>query len=211
MKNFVNLFAKGKKYAYHKKDIITSSSSSLKGIYYVEQGFLYGYSLNRGNKKMIQTILKPGDIFPLLQHLRPTINIPSRFHTEALTEVTLLQLDENLFFTKVYSDKNLMKELIEAFAIYLRKYIERVETLERETLSERVAGRLIHFALDFGVAKKKTIFIKVPLTHEFIADSINVSRESVSRELNKLEKERLIEFQGKHLIILDSGKLRKKT
>jgi len=50
----------------------------------------------------------------------------------------------------------------------------------------------------------------MPLTHEFIADSINVSRENVSRELNKLEKERLIEFQGKYLIILDSAKLRKK-
>lgn len=210
MKSFASLFAKGKKYIYNKKDIITSPSLSLKGIYYVKEGFLYGYSLTSNNKKMIQTILKPGDIFPLLQYFESTIHIPTRFYTKALTEVTLLELDKDLFFTKVYSDRNLMKELIQAFTSYLRKYVERVENLERETLSERVTGRLLHFASDFAVAREKTLFIEVPLTHEFIAESINVSRENVSRELNKLEKEKVIEFQGKHLIILDIGKLKKK-
>lgn len=207
MKTISNLFANGSSYTYKKKDIISSPTLPLKAIYYIKRGFIYSYSLNKNNKKMIQAILQPGNIFPLLQY---TSHIPNRFYTEALTNVTLLSLDKDTFFKEVYSDKNLTQELISSFAGYLGKYVERVENLELDSISDRVVGRILHYALEYGTKRDEEIFIKVPLTQDFIAESINVARENVSRELNKLQKEKLITFKGKHLIILNASKLAKK-
>ena len=50
------------------------------------------------------------------------------------------------------------------------------------------------------------MFIEPPLTQDFIARSIGVSRENISREFRKLEREGLVGLQEKHLVILNSKK-----
>jgi CRP-like cAMP-binding protein len=207
MKNFKSIFTKGKKRLFQKKDIIISPTLLPEGVYYLEEGFVYGYTLNKKNKKRIQNILKPGEIFPILQS---TIEQPSRFYVEALTDVTLSLLARDTFLKHIYANKNLTEEYLNALISYISRYSGRVENLELETLREKVAGRIIHFGVHFGIIQGTKIFIEVPLTQKFIADSINVSRENVSRELKKLVKEQLIAFDGKHIVVLDSKKLGKK-
>ena len=207
MKNFQSIFAKGKKQRYQKKDIIISPTTISEEMYRIEEGFVYGYTRSNKNKKRIQNILKPGEIFPILQ---PPTGQPGRFYVEALTNVSLLSLPKEGFLKNIYANKKLIEEYINALTGYLNRYTERVENLELETLPKKVAGKLLYFGSHFGEEQGTKVFIELPLTQEFIAESINVSRENISRELSKLVQEKIIEFEGKNLVILNAKKLAKK-
>ncbi len=208
MKTFAKLFLKGEIVNYKKKEIIFSPLIKPKGVYKLESGFLYSYSLTSDNKKRIQSILKPGAVLPLLRYVstaRP------HFYLEALTNVKLSLLNSDMFFSQVYDDKNLMQELIKSLALYLSYYVEFVENLELETIQKRLFGRLLFFSTQFGVQKNNEIYIEVPLTHELISQSINVSRENVTRELVKLQTEGIITFKRKNLVVLNIKELEKRV
>jgi len=205
MKTFKQLFAKGTIIHYKKRDIIFSPTQLPEGVYQVQKGFLYSYTMSNQGKRKIQNIVKPGEIFPLLINLTKT---SSRFYVEAMTDIKLSLLEKEEFFSQIYADSNLTQAFIQSLANYLNVYVERVENLEMDSIQKRVVGRLLQFASRFGIQKdNKTIFVQVPMTREIIGQSINISRENVSRELNKLQDKNLIAFQGKHLIILNKEEL----
>ena len=204
MNDFAKLFAHGPLLMYKKGMIISSPSSPPKGIYRVKSGYLYSYSLANKRKK-VQSVIGPGGLFPLLWATNTTRRL---FYLEALTEMTLSLLDKDVFFERMYESKELSKAFIAAFASYLRIYVDRVENLEFETLDTRVQARILHFGEHFGSKRDKHIYIDFPLTQGFIAQSINGSRENVSREITKLEKEGIISLQKKQLIILKPDVLR---
>ena len=49
--------------------------------------------------------------------------------------------------------------------------------------------------------------VKMTLTREEMADFLNTTRPSLSRELSNMQKEGLIEINGKHIILLDEEAL----
>jgi len=200
-----DIFSKGGIIKYKKNDTILSPKISPRGIYQIKSGFVYSYSLTSDYKKRIQSILKPGEIFPLLWAIAHS---PQRFYTKALTDVTLSIISKDLFLAKLYKDKDLTRRLIEIFAEYLNMYVERVENLELKTSRKKIIGRILHFSSRFGVKKNGEIYIQIPVTHNLIAQSINLSRENVTRELSKLEKEKLINFKKGKLAILDLKRLK---
>ncbi len=206
METFAHLFKKGKIVTYKKNEIIFSPHIKPLGVYQLKSGYVYSYSLTKDNKKRIQSIIKPGDVFPLLQYVH-TANV--NFYIAALTDITVFILESEPFFSQVYADNNLLKELVKSLAKYLGGYVERVGNLEMETLQKRVIGRIIHFSTEYGIKKGNEVYIEVPLTHELIAQSINVSRSNVSRELEKLQEEGIIAFQKKHLIVVNFEELKK--
>jgi CRP/FNR family transcriptional regulator len=84
-----------------------------------------------------------------------------------------------------------------------RVFADRVDNLEYKHASERVAYRLLFLASRFGIRSGSTIAIDVPLTHETFANSINLARETVSRQIEKLEKAHIIQSKPHQFIILD--------
>jgi CRP-like cAMP-binding protein len=81
--------------------------------------------------------------------------------------------------------------------------------LEYKSAHERVAYRLVFLASRFGKRRGSSVVIDAPLTHEFISESINLSRETVSRQIEKLENENLISRKDGQIIIMDIDKLSK--
>ena len=49
--------------------------------------------------------------------------------------------------------------------------------------------------------------LEVPLTHQDIADSLGMARETVSREMERFKKEGLLEVKDQHIIITDAERL----
>ncbi len=61
---------------------------------------------------------------------------------------------------------------------------------------------IIEFIL-YEYYAQKTTKIKLNTTKKGLADKIGVQRTSLSRELNKMRKEKLIDFDNKYIIIHD--------
>jgi CRP/FNR family transcriptional regulator len=71
---------------------------------------------------------------------------------------------------------------------------------------ERVARLLLDWAFD-GKQTKSGMQIKVPLTHEEIAEFVGTTRETVTRTLSEFKTKHLVVLQGSTLTISDRAAL----
>lgn len=80
------------------------------------------------------------------------------------------------------------------------------EQLRNLGLSASAPGKLAKLLLDFAVTGQQTkegTRIKLPLTHEEIAEFIGTTRETVTRTLSEFKSQHLVELRGSSLIIED--------
>ncbi|MEK7472330.1 MAG: Crp/Fnr family transcriptional regulator [Patescibacteria group bacterium] len=87
-------------------------------------------------------------------------------------------------------------------------YTQRIQTLEFRTARGRIVAELLNLAERFGKDGGNEVTINVPVTHQEIADSINMNRETASRALEQLSKEGLVGQKNHLFIIRDLAKLR---
>jgi CRP/FNR family transcriptional regulator len=80
-------------------------------------------------------------------------------------------------------------------------YTQRIQTLEFRSARGRMISELLYLAERFGERHGKEVIINAPITHQDIADSINMTRETASRALEQLFEEGLM-GQKDHLLIV---------
>lgn len=70
----------------------------------------------------------------------------------------------------------------------------------------RVIAALVLATKRFGVENaKNNVIIKLPLTHQKIADAAGITRETVSLAMEKLEKKKIISYKG-HILMINNVK-----
>jgi CRP-like cAMP-binding protein len=72
----------------------------------------------------------------------------------------------------------------------------------QKNLYERTVKILIFLATKFGIKHKQGRLIQLPLTHHELGDFIGATRVSITRIINQLEKEKLINRPDRGYIIL---------
>jgi len=88
----------------------------------------------------------------------------------------------------------------------LRKSDRHIASLSLSDAEKRIALCILRFADDQGVIKNGQVNIqKIPIQQD-IANMAGTSRETVSRALNLLEKEKFIKRDGRLLIIISYKK-----
>ncbi len=94
-----------------------------------------------------------------------------------------------------------MRQLINTFTVYA----QRIQNLGYRLPRERVIACLLDLATRFGQSQGQSTIIEAPITHQDIADSINMTRETASRALELLFKDGLV-AQKDHLFIINDEK-----
>jgi CRP/FNR family transcriptional regulator len=93
----------------------------------------------------------------------------------------------------------LSQEILKQAVRIITIYTQRIQTLEFRSARGRLIAELLYLAERFGKPQGTAILINAPLTHQDIADSINMTRETASRALEVLFKEGLVS-QKDHLL-----------
>jgi CRP-like cAMP-binding protein len=196
-------FSKGQPLTYDKNYVILGNEAVPNGIYYLSSGYVKVYSVSDEGDQYIHIIYGPGELFPLIWGY---IDIqPESLFYETLSETLVWRMSKEWFNAYIQADLELCYALSQQLAIQFRIYGDRVDNLEYKRASERVIYRLLFLASRFGVKDRDNhvISIQVPITHEVLANTINLARESVSRELERLEAEHLIGHNGHTIQILN--------
>lgn len=210
--SFLDFFAQSKRYFYKTGQVILRPEDPPPGVYYIEKGFVKVYSLTEDGDEKLHIIYKTGEVFPLIWAFS---NQSKEVFYEALTETTLRRRskEEFLKFVKYCCEDNkeceIMLSVIDRLIAMLSVHVDRVENLELTKSYPRLVSRLLFLSKRFGKKDGNKIIINLPLTHKDIASSINMTRETASRELGMMIKKKLIDYRGKKLIILDIKKLEK--
>ena len=102
-----------------------------------------------------------------------------------------------------------LKEREPQLAVKLRNLIEYRRNRREEnligmlscTVEQRLVKAFLHLLYDFGVPKSEGYLLKSRLTHKDFADMIASTRETVTSILSKLRKEKLIEYEGRYIVV----------
>ncbi len=159
--------------------------------------------LSKDGREVILTMLNAGDFFgemSLLDGESRSANVIALEETEVLT------LNREDFLVVLHDYPTIAIQLVKEMAGRLRKSDRQIASLSLSDAEKRITMCIIRFADDQGVIKNGKVSIpKTPIQQD-IANMAGTSRETVSRALSILEKENLIERNGRELIILDYKK-----
>ena len=203
--SLAKFFMTGRVAQVPKGGIVLRGDDENPDIYFVSKGFIKVYSINDEGEEYLHIIYKQGDIFPLIWAFKDR---QRRVFYEALISSVLWKISKTKFLDHIKSNSgdvtySLVEQLAEQFSVYA----DRLDNLQYRAAAERVVYRLLFLASRFGQKIGNSIIIDAPITHKLIAQSINLTRESVSREIEILTKAGLIDTQDGKILIKDVKKL----
>lgn len=205
-KKFLGIFFKSKPYRFQKGDIILRADDIPSGIYYIEKGFVKVYALAENADENLHIIYKEGELFPLIWAFS---GVSKDVFYEAMGDVTLRRVPKKEFLRSACDDPEILLEILNIILAVFSVHIDRIENLGISNAYPRVIARLLTLARRFGEIKGKSVVIRAPITHGDIATSINMTRETASREIERLEEKGLVKKAGRLMAIMNIAKLRR--
>ena len=94
------------------------------------------------------------------------------------------------------------------FAIRLRKSDQQIEALSLDDAEHRIGVSILNLAEEMGVIRKGSVTVENLPYQQDIANMAGTSRETVSRTLKILEDKKLLQKDGKDLIIFNFDEFR---
>jgi CRP/FNR family transcriptional regulator len=190
---------------FTKDETIISGVDEPEGVYLIKNGFVKAYSVSKTGNVNLLLIHEAGEFIPLPWALDG--GHTTGLYYEAMTDVTVLRASKDKLRAAMGNNSWLSQEVLKQAVNILAVYTNRIQTLEFRSARGRVISELLYFAERFGKLQGKKVIINAPITHQDIADSVNMTRETASRALEILFNEGLV-GQDEHLFtILDLPRL----
>ena len=199
------IFIKAKFRKYKDGELIIRAGDTPSGVYFIEKGFVKVYAIEQNGEENLHIIYKEGEIFPIMWALR---GVSKDLYYQSLGKTIVKRLSKEEFFESIRVVRVAHMELLSTITTIIDVHADRIENLEIARSYPRIIARLLYMANRFGIRRGKGIIIEPPLNHQDIAASINMTRETASRDLEKLKKKRLISYKGKTISIKNIDKLK---
>jgi CRP/FNR family transcriptional regulator len=150
-------------------------------------------------KERIRAIHKTGDSFGELSLLdcktSPAMVI-------ALEDTTAAIIGRENFFAILYNQKKVLDNLLQMFCFRLRDSWEKIQLVNFMNASQRVIMILQQQSCEHSERIPEGILLKDRLSHQNIADMVALKRETVTRVIDKLQKDGVITVRKDKQIVL---------
>ncbi|HLK05990.1 MAG TPA: Crp/Fnr family transcriptional regulator [Candidatus Acidoferrum sp.] len=151
-------------------------------------------------KVLILRITKPGEILGLMAVLG---NIPYEVTAETLHSCQVAFIRRDDFMSLLTKHPEMHQSVIRQLTTLYSGACEQLRTVGLSASApEKVARLLLDWSAS-GVKTKAGTQIKMPLTHEEIAEFVGTTRETVTRTLSDFKTKHLVTVQGSTLTIPD--------
>lgn len=190
--------------SYHKGEHITTAGVNLKGIGVVLAGKAAALKESTDGNRVVMTVLNPGDLFGEIAAFAEMPRWPASVQAQDDTAVLFIPQDkivgscvENCPRHRLLISN--MLRIVSERALMLNKKVSYL-------MIKSMRGRISAFLLDHYRKVGQATFT-LPLNRSEMADFLNVSRPSMSREISRMKREGLIDYHLNSFRILDLGAL----
>lgn len=194
----------GRRLTYKKGELIQRANETPRGVYFLTEGYVKEYSLAKDGTEHFHLVYGPGQLFSVIG---PFLGINHPVYRQAYTDVVVYRVDATALKHEEQKNSALAEEIQNLLIHYIFSLKTRVENLAFNNAYDKVAYRLLYLAGTLGVKQDKGWYIALPFTHQQIADSVSITRETASRMLERMVRNKLIErdAQGHYIIRHPSG------
>lgn len=205
-KSLMEFFGKYPLKKFKKGQVIFEPNDDFGGVYFVKNGYLRVYDVNKDGKESGIQLFKPLYYLSLIGVKTETKN---RHYIEAMTPVEAWLVPKEDFEKHMKENSKLNDDMINAF---LGKFVDMTSYMSQLISGDayaKVASLIYSLADEFGVSKNKEVTIKFKITHKLIATLTGLTRETVTLQMLKLEKDGLIDNYRRQIVVQDMKKLKK--
>jgi len=189
---------------FRSKEIIYAKNTRPGFLYYVKKGSVKTYQTNDAGKKYITDIYSEGDFFGYASLFLESLYTEN---AEVLEHCELLLVPKDEFLKAVHFNEKTTKDFISHIAKDLCKREEQLLHLAYNSVRKRVADALM--MMSQKIADRNSPNPKFKISRTDLAQTIGIAKESLIRAIADFKTERLIDIDGKVIIILAPEKLKK--
>lgn len=202
-KKLDNFFTKFKHQQYKKGEILIRADDEPQGIFYLKSGIVRQYSISKDGEEQTLNLYKPISFFPLMWAIN---NTPNTYYFEAVTEVEIFRAPKGEVTEFLKKQPEIMYDLISRLYRGMHGLLTRIEYLQSGDAYMKVIFAILNASYRFGEQKENSD-IELSITHREISALTGLTKETVSRECTRLEKEGLITNTNHLVKIRDIHKL----
>jgi CRP/FNR family transcriptional regulator, cyclic AMP receptor protein len=185
-------------------EIVVHAEDEPFGFFYIESGFVKVFSLNALGMQYVHVLYGPGDYFPMVWVVP---GVYRSIYFETMTAATLRRVRPYELYEAMKQDVELCLDVLRMSLTQFTTIMDRVHNLEYRFARERLVYCLLSLARRFGVQKDDGHEIALKVSHQILASNINLSRESVGRELDRLIRKGMIVVKSGRIVIKDADAL----
>jgi len=171
------------------------------GLYILLDGQLkLGVTSPQGSEKII-SIVSPGESFG-----EAILFLERKFpvYAQAILDSKVLLIPKSLIFSMLDNDTMFARKMLAGLSVRMHQLVQDIEMLSLQSCTQRFIGYLLQISADASDASNITL----PASKTTIASLLNLTPETLSRTIAKLQQLGLIEVNGKDVMIIDVKKLR---
>jgi CRP/FNR family transcriptional regulator len=187
-----------------KNTVVFHEGDPASAFYVVKQGRVKVYKGSRDGREQVLSIMGDGQIFG---------DVPA-FDGGPYPATAATMTDSEIYLVKVQDFNELVRrhpeialKVIQVLGARLRQALELIRDLSFKQVPHRLAGLLIKLGQEYGQESDTGLLISLSLSRQDLADIVGTSRETITRELKKMERAGLIRIDRRLITITDSGKL----
>ncbi|MCL5432495.1 MAG: Crp/Fnr family transcriptional regulator [Patescibacteria group bacterium] len=181
---------------YRRREIIIRPSDESGGIFYIKQGYVRQYAISSEGIELTLNIFGPSSVFPILSSINELSN---GYYYESLTPVEVYRAPKEKFLTEIKNNITALYELEQQILVFSASLLKKLESMAFCDAMGKIVVSLLDLVNKFGRKHGKKTVIDYWFTHHDIATITGLSRETVSLEIKKLWKKKIISYEN-HLI-----------
>lgn len=189
-------------YEYEKNTIIHLQNEKCITLDFIISGDLVVQKIDENGKVLTLTEFTKGDIIGGNLILANNNSYPLTII--AKNNAVLLHIKKDFVLDLCQSNKNFLIEFLKCISDKTLILTNKIKSISLKSIRECIVDFLNYESYD-----QNTYEIKLNMTKKELAERLGIQRTSLSRELNKMKKDGLIEYNSKIIIIKDVSILNK--
>jgi CRP/FNR family cyclic AMP-dependent transcriptional regulator len=181
-------------------EIVFSEGEPCSGLYVVEAGHVRIFKSSASGREQVLSIDGPGSSVAELPVFDGG-NYPAS--VAAIDQVTLLFVSKQDFQALCLAHPQVALKVLRVVGARLRRLVGIIEELSFTTVRHRLASLLLRTAQREGKRTPEGTEITLPSSNQELASQIGTVRELVSRNLSRFQSEKLIQIDGRTVLIPD--------
>ena len=191
---------------YKKNETILYEEDTNEYMYIILLGKVKVVRTTEDGKEIILAIHQSGSFFGEMSLIDGKTAPASVIATEDSLISIISKTD---FFAIIFSQNKITKNLLEILCDRLRKSWDTIQLLNFNNAAQRTKMLFLMLADEYGEKTPEGIILNIKLTHQDISDMTGLTRETVTRVIDKFQKNKEITILKDKYIRLGSNFLQK--
>jgi len=189
---------------FKKGNIIIQAGEEPAGIFYIQSGIIRGYWISSEGTEITLNMYKPHTFLPMSWAISGVKN--NNFY-EAMTDVLTKRAPKEAVLSFLKKEPDVMFDLLRRIYTGMEGLWMHFKSVTTGNSYTKLIASLVILAKRFGKEEKGNIVIHLKMSARDVANYAGISRETASRELQKLKREQLVSFEKGTILVHDIHKM----